>query len=96
MILHNFTQEETLMAPDNESVSPGLRWWETAGSLRATLMRLDGQVSAVVNVEKYVINPATISGKVLGKLEQIAQQMGLSETTRLSDSQVVGGFEASN
>lgn len=52
-------------------------WWKTSGSLRTALLRLDGQVGAVVNTEKHVIDPGVVSGELAGQLEGIAQQMGV-------------------
>lgn len=39
------------------------RWWETSGSLRTALVQLDGQLVAVVNAEKRVVDPAVVSVK---------------------------------
>lgn len=57
--------------------SSGPHWWEAPGSLRTCLLLLDGQVAAVVNAEKHVVDPAAVSGEVAGPLGRIAQQMGL-------------------
>ncbi|MCA1707030.1 MAG: hypothetical protein LC808_28695 [Actinobacteria bacterium] len=46
--------------------------------MRARLLRFDGQVGAVVNAEKQVVDPAVAPGKLAEQLERIAQQMGLS------------------
>ncbi len=53
------------------------RWWETPGSLRTGLLRLDGQVGVVVNAEKHVVDPAVVSDAVTGQLGRVARQMGL-------------------
>ncbi len=53
------------------------RWWETPGSLRTGLLRLDGQVVAVVNAEKHVVDPAVVFDEVAGQLGRVARQMGL-------------------
>jgi hypothetical protein len=42
--------------------SAGSRWWESPGSLRAALMRLDGQVGVVVNAEKQVTGQVSAFG----------------------------------
>ena len=62
---------------NNAAGSPGPRWWETPGSLRTSLLRLDGQVGAVVNAERHVVDPAVVSGEVAGQLGRLVQQMGL-------------------
>lgn len=50
------------------SDSPGLRWWETPGSLRVSVPRLDGRVGVVVNAERQVVDPGVVErqGGVLG------------------------------
>lgn len=55
---------ETSKCPD----SPGLRWWETPGSLRVSVPRLDGRVGVVVNAERQVVDPGVVErqGGVLG------------------------------
>jgi hypothetical protein len=53
------------------------RWWETPGSLRTCLLRLDCEVGAVVHAEKHLADPAVVSGEVAGQLERMAQQTGL-------------------
>lgn len=55
----------------------GSRWWETPGSLRASLLRLDGQVGAVVNAEKQVACPAAVPGDLVRHVGRIARQMGI-------------------
>lgn len=52
-------------------------WCESPGSLRTNLLRLDGQVAAIVNVEKNVARPATISSAVAQHLGPLVKQMGL-------------------
>ncbi len=47
---------------------------EDPGSLRASLLRLDGQVGTVVNAEMHLVAPVVVSGEVAGQLERIAQQ----------------------
>lgn len=69
--------EEFLTTPGECPASPGPHWWETPGLLRTALVQLDGQVGAVVNVEKHVVDPAVVSGEVAGQLGRIAQQMRL-------------------
>lgn len=70
--------EEILTSTSEHSDSLGSRWWSTPGSLRSRLLRSDGQVGAVVNTKKHVIDSGMISGKLAGQLERIALQMGLS------------------
>lgn len=41
------------------------------------LLRLDGQVGAIVNAEKLAAEPATVSGDLARHVRRIAQQMGL-------------------
>jgi hypothetical protein len=57
------------------SVKP--RWWETPGSLRTSLLLLDGQVGTGVNAERHLVAPVVVSGEVARQLERIAQQTGL-------------------
>ena len=45
--------------------------------MRTYLLRLDGELGAVVNVEKRVVDPWIVSGEVGRQLERISQQMGL-------------------
>jgi hypothetical protein len=45
--------------------------------LRARLLRLDGQVGAVVNAEKHGVDPVVVSGEVAGQLGRLVQQMDL-------------------
>lgn len=45
--------------------------------MRARLLQLDGQVSAVLEAEKHVVDSAVVSDQMAGQLERIAQQMGL-------------------
>jgi len=52
-------------------------WWETSGSLAARLLRLDGRLGAVVNVEKQVAVPVVVSDDLARHLGLLAQQMGL-------------------
>lgn len=59
----------------NNACSPG-PWWENPGSLRTSLLRLDGQVGAVVNAEKHVADPGVVSGEVARHLRRLAQQVG--------------------
>jgi hypothetical protein len=56
---------------------PDSHRWGIPKSLRTCLLRLDGQVGAVVNVERHVVNPAVVSGEVAGQLGRLAQQMDL-------------------
>ncbi len=70
---------------------PG-RWWETPGSLRTALLRLDGRVGVVVNAEKHEVDPPVISGEVAGQLGRLVQQMGLGtgdEAVGYSDKALV-------
>jgi hypothetical protein len=70
------------------------RWWETPGSVRASLLRLDGQVGVVVNAEKHVVPPVVGSGEVAGQLEQIAQRMGMgTDDGVFEQSDLAPGFE---
>lgn len=41
------------------------------------LLRFDGQMGAIVNAEKHLVDPAVVSGEVAGQLGWIAQRMGL-------------------
>jgi hypothetical protein len=66
-----------LTKTDKHPDSPGPRWWEAPGSLRTSLLWLDGQVGTIVNAEKHVVDPAAVSGEVAGQLERLVQQMGL-------------------
>lgn len=59
------------------SGSSGPCWWETPGSLRSCLLRLDGLVGVVVNAEKRVVDPAVVSGEVAGQLRRVAQQWAM-------------------
>lgn len=54
---------------------------QAPGSLRTGLLRLDGQVGAVVNSEKHVVDPAAVSSDLARQLRRIAQQMGLDAGT---------------
>ncbi len=74
--------------------SVGPHWSDTMGSLRAPLLRLDGQVGAVVNAEKHVVDPAVVSDEVVGQLERIAHQMGLdTDNGAVKQSGEVPAFE---
>lgn len=70
--------EEGLTAPGESPASSDPRWSDTPGSLRALLLRLDGQVGAVVTIEKHVVDSASVSGELARQLGRIAQQMDLS------------------
>ncbi|MGH3886012.1 MAG: hypothetical protein ACRDSZ_05460 [Pseudonocardiaceae bacterium] len=59
------------------SEARGLRWCGAPGSLRAWLLRLDGQLGAVVNAEKHVVEPAVVSSRVAGELGRLVQEMRL-------------------
>lgn len=61
----------------NEHSDNAASLWEAPGSLRTCLLRLDGQVGAVVHAEKYVADSAVVSCELAGHLGRIAQQMGL-------------------
>ncbi len=65
--------------------SAGSRWWESPGSLRAALVRLDGQVGVVVNAEKQMAGPAVVSGDLARHLGRLAQQMGLGTGNGTAD-----------
>lgn len=65
------------MTTSRHSWNPGSHWWDTSGSLRARLLRLDGQVGAVVNAEKHGVDPVVVSGEVAGQLGRLVQQMDL-------------------
>ncbi len=72
--------------------SPDPRWWETPGSLRSRLLRLDGQIGAVAHAERHAVDPAVISGEVAGELGRLVQQMGLDtgdEAVGYSDGALV-------
>lgn len=49
-----------------------------SGSLLASLLRLDGQVGAVVNAGKHMVEPSVVSSEMAVQLERIARQTGLS------------------
>jgi hypothetical protein len=68
------------------------RWWETPGSLRTGLLKLDGQMGMRVNAEKHVASPAVVSDNVALHLRRIAQQIGLDARNGManySDSEPV-------
>lgn len=65
---------ETSKCPD----SPGFRWWETPGSLRTDLLRLDGEVGTAVEAGKQVVEPTAVSDDLARHLGRLVQQMGLS------------------
>lgn len=70
---------KTNKRPDNL----GPRWWEAPGSVRICLLRFDGQVGAVVDAEKLVVDPEVVSGEVAEQLRRIAQQMSLGTRARV-------------
>lgn len=80
--------------PNEHAGSSAPRWWDTPGSLRTCLLRLDGQVGAIVAAEEHVVDPAVVSGEVAGQLGRIAQQMGLAAgTAAVEQSDRAFGFE---
>ena len=68
----------------------GYSWRE----LRTNLLRLDGELGALVNAEKHVVHSAVIFGEVAGQLGRIAQQMGLdTDDGKVEQSGKASGFE---
>lgn len=78
----------------NHPGGPGSLWWESPGTLRTTLLRLDGGVGAVVNAEKHLAGSAAISVDLARHLGRLVQQMGLdAENGVVEQSGGVPGFE---
>jgi hypothetical protein len=85
--------EEVLTAP-NEHPSPDPGRWETLGLLRSALLRLDGQLAAIVKAETHVVDPVAVSDELARQLKRIAQQMGLGAGDGAAkESGKVRGFE---
>ncbi|MBV9143160.1 MAG: hypothetical protein JO115_19975 [Pseudonocardiales bacterium] len=79
-----------MTTPNEHPGSPGVRWWETPGSLRTGLLRCDGQVATAVNAEKYVVGPTVVSGEVAEQLGRLAQQMGVGDGALKQPSGALG------
>ncbi len=54
----------------------GPHWWKIPGSLRTTLLRLDGQTGAVVSVEKHVASSAAGFGDLAEHLGRLVLGLG--------------------
>lgn len=78
----DFLMGESLTTTSTHPGGPDPIGWETRRPLGTWLLRCDGQIGAVVDAEKNVVDPAVVSGTVTGQLELLAQQMGLGSGNR--------------
>jgi hypothetical protein len=54
------------------------------------LLRLDGQVGAIVNAEKHAVDPAVISGEVAAQFGRLVQQMSVGDGAVAQSSSATG------